>query len=63
MKKRKLKLHPLEIKDSTELSPKFLLRINGAESSYSDSSGQSSNAPNYTTSPISLMEVETTKES
>lgn len=65
MKKPKLTLQPFEIKNGTELSAEFLSKILGGDSDNSVPSpgGQDSNAPEYSVSATSSMEVETKNES
>jgi hypothetical protein len=65
MKKPKLTLQPFEIKTGTELSAEFLSKILGGDSGNADSSSgnQDSNAPEYSVSATSSMEVETKNES
>lgn len=64
MKNPKLTLQPFEIKNGTELSAEFLSKILGGDPGNSDlSSGRKdSNAPEYSVSATSSMEVETKNE-
>jgi hypothetical protein len=68
MKKPKLTLQPFEIKTGTELSAEFLSKILGGVGGDSDnadppSGSQDSNAPEYSVSATSSMEVEIKNES
>ena len=63
MKKPKLKLQTFEIKYGTELSPKFLSKILGGDDNFNPPpANQDSNAPEYSVSLTSSIEVETKDE-